>query len=157
MQEALVRALRARRPHIRAHWEALLRVEPVTSPLAQPETMVHLIDWSIDEVFALLRNRRGRRPQSPPATLADARAECHCGRNPLLSHFVAGEQALLEALVLAQAATPALDPVARDTAVAELYLAVRTLAQREVDSFCSLCQHRAVSKGADTEAQRAPV
>ncbi len=145
MQKFLVRALQARRPHIRAHWEILLRGEPVNSPLAQAEMMIRLIDWSLDEVFALLQGSRARRAHRPSAPLLAGRAACQCGRNPLLAHFIAGEQAMLEALVLAQAATRALDPAARDTSVAELYRAVRTLAHREVDAFCSLCQHRAIS------------
>jgi hypothetical protein len=142
MNHDFVRALRVRRPHIRARWAALLRIEPVNSPLAEPAALVHLINWSIDEVLASLQKRAHPRSRSPAGALTTARAACHCGKNPLLTHFVAGEQALLEALVLAQAEAPALDPVQRDTAVAELYVAVRTLAQREVASFCSLCQHR---------------
>ena len=149
MQQELVDALRAQRAQIRGHWEALLRVEPVSSPLARPETLVHLIDWSIDEVFSLLLHRSASPAGSTQPPPARSRAVCHCGNNPLLAHFIAGEQALVEALVLVQVATPGVDAGVRTAAVTELYHAVRTVARREVGSFCALCQHPAVSNSAD--------
>ena len=155
MQAIIVRTLLARRPQIRARWEALLRIERVTSPLAHPEMLVHLIDWSIDEVFAALRPKATRKNSPAPCPLAALRDECACGLNPFLAFFLAGEQAVLEALVLAQAAEPALAPGASDTAVSELYFALRQLRRREVESFCSLCQHRADHRPAVRAATQA--
>lgn len=143
MQEELVCALDARRPEIRGRWRALLRAERATSPLAHPDALVHLVDWTIDEVLGALRASRRSTTPSPARSKAEAlRADCACGRNPFLAFFLAGEQAMLEALVLTQAAQPALDPAARDTAVAELWLVLRLVRTREVQAFCSLCQHR---------------
>jgi len=143
MQEALIGALQARRPQVRARWEALLRVERVTTPLANPDALVHLIDSTLDEIMERLRQPRpGPRNFLRPVSYATIRATCECGRNPLLAYFLAGEQALLEALVLAQSESPPTDASERSTAVAELYIAVRRLAQREVEAFCAVCQHR---------------
>src|SRR3954462_4663597 len=103
MQEELVRALRDRRAETRARWEALLRIEKVNTPLANPDALVFMIDWTLDEVFgALLRPLSSRRR---PAKFENhrPRPECPCGRNPLLAYFAAGEQALEEALILEQA------------------------------------------------------
>ncbi|MDO8544215.1 MAG: hypothetical protein Q7S40_27570 [Opitutaceae bacterium] len=140
MQEDLIRALRDRRGDIRARWETLLRIERVNTPLANPDALVFMIDWTCDELFAALnhpgRRRAGRSPESP------ARPECPCGRNPLLTYFAAGEQALEEALILEQASRPTLEPAQRDAAFAELQLAVREIARREIESFCAVCQYR---------------
>jgi hypothetical protein len=141
MQDYLVRALRSRLPEIRAQWEALLHAEPVKTPLAYPDSLVHLLDWTLEEIFRGLTlpvRRRLTRKASPP----NDRQICPCGRNPLLTYFAAGEQAMREALVLAQAATPALDPIERDVALVELDLVFRHIAQREIESFCGVCQYR---------------
>jgi hypothetical protein len=147
MQDSLVQALRTQRPQIRERWEHLLRVERAHTALAHPDTLVHLLDWSIDAVLHALTARPPLR-RLPTAESSRLRAECECGRNPLLHFFIAGEQALLEALVLAQSHLPHLEPASRDHAVTELYLAVRRLARAEVTVICSLCQHRSGSKTA---------
>jgi len=148
MQESFVAALGTRRPQIRERWEALLRIERVNTPLANPNALVFMIDWTLDEVFAALRNPHGRRRTARSADVAAARAECPCGRNPLLAYFAAGEQALHEALVLMQAELPALDPVERDAAFAALTLTVREISRREIESFCAVCQYRQGAQGA---------
>lgn len=147
MEESLVQALHTRRPQIRERWEALLRVERATTALAHPDTLVHLVDWSLAEVLRTLPLRTPPHRSSGQAH-AGLRAGCACGRNPLLHFFIAGEQAMLEALVVAQAELPGLDPIRRDRAVTELYLVMRGLAHAEVASFCSLCQHRAAGQAA---------
>ncbi|HVU32781.1 MAG TPA: hypothetical protein VHE61_05065 [Opitutaceae bacterium] len=142
MQDDLVRALRARRAEIHARWEALLRIEKVNTPLANPDALVFMIDWTLDECFAGLRPLSLRRRNGhAPAALAP-RPECPCGRNPLLAYFAAGEQAIEEALILEQASASAIDPVQRDDAFAELKLTVREIARREIEAFCAVCQFR---------------
>ena len=138
MQEELAHALHARRPQIRERWEALLRVERACSPLAHPDSLVHLVNWALDEVIGILRqDDGGAQPVLEPA------AECLCGRNPYAGFFRAGEQSIMEALILVQVEQAAsLNPKARDRAVAELNAALRGIRNREVTSFCSLCQHR---------------
>jgi hypothetical protein len=145
MRESWIRAISTRRHLIRERWEALLRAERANSPLANPDALAHLIEWTLDEVLKELRKPRAHHKTSPAPSMNALRADCHCGRNPYFIHFMAGEQALLEALVHVQAEESPLDPELRDDAVAELYAVNRQLAKREVDAFCSLCQHRAVS------------
>lgn len=133
MQQALVCALRARRPEIHARWEALLRVERANTPLAHPDTLVHLIDWSLDEIFLAL--------STPPSTRAHT-LNCSCGRNPYLAYFAAGEQAMHEALVLTQSASPSLHADERDHALLGLKRVLEHIAQREIQAFCAVCQFR---------------
>jgi hypothetical protein len=135
--------LRAQCPQMRERWETLLHAEPITTPLAHPDALVHLINWTLEEVFRELgavpsRRRRGQRHRTAETT----RPACPCGRNPLLAYFAAGEQVLREALVLAQAASPALDPFERDASLEELNLVFQQIARREIESFCGVCQHR---------------
>lgn len=149
MREDLVRALRSQLPQIRERWEALLHAEPVNTPLAYPDTLIHLLDWTLEQLFEGLANlslprRTGRRPTCP-----DYRLDCACGRNPLLTYFIAGDQAMREALVLAQAAAPTLDPIERDASLHELDWVFRHIAHREIDSFCGVCQYR---DGGQTES-----
>lgn len=152
MQDELVRALRGRRAEIHARWEALLRIEKVNTPLANPDALVFMIDWTLDECFASLRPpgaRHSSERAEPPAT----KPECPCGRNPLLTYFAAGEQAIEEALILEQARASSIDPVQRDNAFAELKLTVREIARREIEAFCAVCQFRT---GAPVEPMNAP-
>jgi hypothetical protein len=142
MQETLVQALRSQLPHIREQWEALLHAEPVKTPLAYPDSLVHLLDWTLEEIFHGLVALPDRRRVSRNAHLANERPTCPCGRNPLLTYFAAGEQAMREALVLAQVALPSLDPIERDAALEELDLVFHQIARREIESFCGVCQYR---------------
>ena len=143
MQENLVHDLCGRRLRIRAHWEALLKMERTATPLGRPELLVYLIDETLDEIFRTLRHDRAA--PLPLETFAPPdRARCECGRNPFLTYFVAGEQAMLEELIHAQAEAADADRAANVTAAAELSSLVRQLALREVETFCSLCTHAAV-------------
>ena len=153
MQEELLNALRFRRPQIRTRWAELLHVEPTLTPLGHPDALVHLLDWTLDEIHRalqdpLLRRRLGRR-----LTVSGARSECPCGRNPLLGYFAAGQQVLQEALVLAQAASPELDPIERDASLEELNLVLHEIARREIEAFCGVCQFR--DRSAEVHASHA--
>lgn len=150
MQDELVRALRARRAEIHARWEALLRIEKVNTPLANPDALVFMIDWTLDECFATLRPPHARRQNGLPTDRGALKADCPCGRNPLLAYFAAGEQAIEEALILQQASASSIDPVQRDDAFAELKLTVREIARREIEAFCSVCQFRHGAPAAGT-------
>lgn len=142
MQEPLLNRLSGQRQRIHARWDTLLRTERVTSPLAYPDALVHLIDWALDQIFAALHDPATARRAEHASGRTTARPECPCGRNPLLAFFLAGEQALLEALVLEQASHQPVDPTDRDTSLGELYFVIRSIARREVDAFCSVCQYR---------------
>ena len=141
MQECLIRALSSRRRLIHRRWEDLLRMERAETPLANPEALVHLIDWTLEKIFGRLHGKKAPFSVGLPPRAEALRAHCSCGRNPFFKHFLAGEQALLEALVLAQKEDPNLDPVLRDSAVAELYLVVNELGRCEVELLCSLCEN----------------
>ncbi len=139
MQESLLRRMRAQRTQIRSRWEALLRVEKLKTPLANPDTLVYLFDQTLDEIFAALRH-----PPSPIPAIPLARG---CEKNPLVTYFAAGEQALLEALVHAQAEVKGLTPEHRDADFAELKQVMHTLAQKEISTLDEVCQpHSAKSK-----------
>jgi hypothetical protein len=154
MQETLVSALRTQRVQVRARWEALLRVEPVGTPLGHPDALVHLIDWTLDEIFTALTNPLARHRSSRGRMVAEEPPHCPCGRNPLLAYFAAGEQSMHEALVLAQAAVPNLDPMERDVSLEELNLVLRHISRREIDAFCGVCQYR--TDRVRTECARVP-
>lgn len=142
MQELLMHSLRGQLPQIRQRWEALLHVEPVNTPLAYPDAVVHLLDWTLDEIFSALSSLSSRRRVARKTSHPGEHPECPCGRNPLLAYFAAGEQAMREALVLAQAALPVLDPVERDASLHELDHVFHQIAHREIESFCGVCQYR---------------
>ncbi|MEO5961188.1 MAG: hypothetical protein ABIZ49_02310 [Opitutaceae bacterium] len=155
MQEPLIGALRARRPKVHAQWAALLRAEPVVSPLGHPEALVHLIDWSLDEIFSALVSPLARHRAGGTRLDHDRQTVCPCGRNPLLVYFAAAEQAMHEALVLAQAASAPLDPLERDASFAELNLVLQQISRREIEAFCGVCQFRHGGEPAECHAGHA--
>mgnify|MGYP001316387927 CR=1 FL=1 len=137
MNLEFLRALESQRPGIRANWENLLRLERMSTPLANPDTLVHLLDVTLNEIFLDLRLwSPRRRPSHVPAPA------CPCGRNPLLAYFAAGRQALHQALVVAQASTPEVAPAERNETMACLDQVFGRIARREIESFCAICQFR---------------
>lgn len=136
---------------MRSHWEALLRAEPVITPLGHPDALMHLIDRTLDEIFAAIVSRL--HPQPADDRLSPClRFDCPCGKNPLLAYFAAGAQAMREGLVLAQFDAAPLDPLERDAAFDELTLVLQQTAQREIESFCGICQLRRDATSAATSA-----
>lgn len=142
MQADLIRDLEAQRPKLSERWEDLLRIERAISPLASPDILVHMFRLTLDELFAALSSG-----ESHPAASRPLSAACPCGRNPLLTYFSAGRQALEEALVNVQASRPAVLAVERDRALAELEAAYGQIARREIESFCAVCQFRRPEEG----------
>jgi hypothetical protein len=140
----LVASLRFQSPQIRARWEALLHVEPINTPLGHPDALAYLIDWTLEEIFHALGTLSHRRHPSRRNGTAEFGSKC-CGRNPLLTYFAAGEQAMHEALVLAQAAIPALTPIERDASLHELDLVLRQISRREIEAFCGVCQYHLIT------------
>jgi hypothetical protein len=136
MEESLVQPLQARRAEIRSRWSDLLHVERALSPLAHPDTLAFLLDETLENIFTGLSSAVGQKNPAP------AWPRCACGLNPYLRFYVAGELALLEALVIIQAEIHMRDANARDRAVLELYAVVRRFACDDVELFCSLCQLR---------------
>lgn len=142
MQSDLLGAFRARQPELRARWGELLRVEPVNTPLAHPDALAHLIDWTLEEIFKDLATGAPHHRWDADGAMTPNRALCACGRNPLLAYFDAASQALREALIWAQAASPMLGPRERDASLEELNRVISHIARREIEAFCGVCQHR---------------
>ena len=135
MQPVVLRHLRARRAQIRSTWAALLRIEPVTTPLAEPQVLSYLFGATLDRIFDAL--------ECPARELCPAAFHCPCGLSPFLAYFRAAEQALLEALVLVHAQkSPGLDATERAQDVSDLKTAVRSIGGEEIALFGSICRHR---------------
>jgi len=156
MDERMLHALEAQRNELHARWEALLRVEPVITPLGQPEALKHMIDFTLKTLFTSLHTPHAQRKKHLKSVRewASDRALCPCGKNPLTAYFVAGEQALLETLILVQSVLPDCAET-RATAVYEMKLAMAHVAHREIETFCALCQLRSQGGSASTEAHGA--
>jgi hypothetical protein len=150
MQSELLGALCARQSDIRARWTELLHVEPVNTPLAHPEALTHLIDWTLAEIFRALTTGGPRERFTHPHVSTPNRSLCVCGKNPLLTYFEAAAQALREALVLVQVTRPFLDPIERDASLEELNLVLARVARHEIEAFCGICQHRSNSSESAT-------
>ena len=136
MDARFIDALDSRREEIRYRWEVLLRIERVVSPLGDPDTLVYLIDFTLNQILQALREGASRPvPQ-------DALRSCDCHHNPFLGYFRAGRQALMEGLILAQARLAPLDAASRDGSLAQLRDTVEALAHREITTFCSLCERQ---------------
>jgi hypothetical protein len=115
----------------------LLRLERASSPLAMPDTLVYLLDTTLNEVF---REMAAWSPRRHPNVLAPA--ICPCGRNPLLVYFSAGRQALRDALIRIQSAGPVPTCAQRDLALACLDQVFNYISRREITAFCAVCQFR---------------
>lgn len=142
MQADVLATLVRRRPEIRQAWEVLLRTERASTPMANPDTLVYMMDLTLDEILKVLHEVK-----TPPGARGE-QPECPCGLNPMLVYFAAMRQVLTEALVLAQAALPSQSPRQRETDLALLTHAADQVSGREVVAFCSLCQRRSSAGGA---------
>lgn len=129
----LVQALSTQRPQIVARWGTYLRMQPVVSALARPDTLMFGVDGVLDEVFARLR-----RP--PPKRPVRRWADNFCSRNPLRAFYAAGEQALLEMMVVAQTSRGHSLPRQRTSALEEVRHAIRAVARRDLEGLASLCR-----------------
>jgi hypothetical protein len=135
MHDRMLALLRDHIPQIRHRWEILLRVEPVSGPLANPDALQYLIPTSIKQVLDRLT-----------LGLDDACGDpvrlpgCECGNNPYRAYFAAGEQAFAETMVLIQVRQAPAERSKGD--FTQVVSAVRRLARQEIDGFCEMCLHR---------------
>lgn len=145
MNERSLRALLAHRATLHSQWAARLRAAPVNSPLAHPDTLVHLMDRTLDQVFHELEHPTARRRQpSLP------RGFCGCGQNPLVTYFHTA--ALAFQTTLAQCADET--PVSRDD-VDDVNRTLTRIARGEIMTFCGLCRRRHATP-ADPAATQTP-
>lgn len=139
MHERIRHTLYSMRPGLRARWEVLLRQAPVHSPLAAPDVLVHLMDWTLEEFFKALTsppNRRRPRPSTSPVTYY-----CPCGSNPLQTYFSCFKQTLHEALEKINRAGLCTTVAERDIIATETEIAFALVSNRELETFCSVCRH----------------
>ena len=140
MHDKLLRTLQELRPTVLERWETLLRAEPVTSPLANPDALVYLMNWTLDRFATALRGPLSRRRiadhgSNKPKYIEESRL-CACKMNPLLAYFATAEQALIQAIL------PMLQPRERESVLSAVRLAMQAVAKREIDTFCAVCQRR---------------
>ncbi len=133
MNERCLHALQARRPTLHSRWAELLRAAPVNSPLAHPDTLIHMMGRTLDQVFHELSHPSARKRQ--PGLPEDF---CRCGHNPLVTYFATASLAFQT--TLAQCADEM--PVSRDDAD-EVKRTLTRMARREIMTFCALCLRRA--------------
>lgn len=140
MEPQLVDGLRRRRTETKARWIALLHIEPVTTPLANPATLAFMIDDSLDAVLAALGDPR---PARHGRQASPNRGQSHGSdsSNPFNAYFLAGKQALLEALVLAETEASGCNHEQREAAVAELTGIIEWVIGGEVNAFGQVCQN----------------
>jgi hypothetical protein len=143
MRASTLHSLSQQRLALRLRWEALLRDEPVNSPLAHPDSLIHLMDWTLDNFFAELRHPSTLRDDAPArdsreAAFAspDASALCPCARNPFIAYFATAECALVETLL------PLLSADSQTASLATARTALQRIGRAEIATFCAICQQR---------------
>ena len=125
---------------IKTCWEVLLRAEPPSSPLGNPDTLVFMMDRTLDTFFTAALSPHPRRWLARHPLLCNSLSEtCPCQKNPLRHYFVSGEQAIL---AIAGQALPELEPKPEEEEqiLSELQLTFHSLAQYELQTFCDLCR-----------------
>ncbi len=129
------------RPIIKACWEVLLRDEPTASALGNPDTLVFMMDQTLDAFFAALHSRTPRRWLARHPLLTGSLPEtCPCGRNPLVPYYQTGEQAVLAIAAQALDKTANLPAAGQERILEEVQIAFHFLAQHELQVFCDLCR-----------------
>lgn len=132
MDDGVTGRLKGLRPLIKQRWETLLRAEPVASPLASPDTLIFLMDETLDELTAALGTRSLRAwLRHNQAVVAPLQGQCACGINPLLTYYTTGRLALCE--VAADKIGPAFT---------EVLLFYHSLAQNDIEALCGVCRHQ---------------
>lgn len=141
MHDSFLRALQTHKPQLRRRWEELLRAERVTSGMANPDHLIYLMDWTLDQLLNELRQARFRRHLDGRQKTIE-RHPCACGKNPLLAYFSACEQAVIEILFLAEGELSNLSSIERSASLEDLKSAIHEVARRDIEAFCAVCQSR---------------
>ena len=159
MRRQFLRQFVELRPIVKACWEVLLRDEPSASALGNPDTLVFMMDSTLDAFFAALHSRTPRRWLAHHPLLCGTLPEtCPCGRNPLLSYYLSGEQAVLAIAAQALDKSAKLPAAQQERILAEVQIAFHYLAQHELQVFCDLCHGtcRRARAGLVTGKRRGP-
>ncbi len=153
MHRSFVAELAARRAAIKQAWERQLRHEPVTSPLANPDTLVLLMDRTLEDLVAALSLRCRVSDPTPARSL---RSGCLCGLNPFLAYFRVAASILPGAMAPRAERCPELDGPGYAACVQELLVELQNLAAAEIRSFCATCQTGIARGGRAAIAAQAP-
>jgi len=131
--------LRARRQIIKSAWERRLRSESVTSALANPDTLVMMMDRTFDELLASIaessHSGRGARDHFKRTGTG-----CLCGLNPLLAYFRTFAITLCGVVEAGGKPFAVMPPESLALCLDETLLVLREIAQRDVAAFCAVCQ-----------------
>jgi len=132
MHSRLAVLLHAQRTLLKAEWRRRLRIEPASTPLANPDTLVYLMDETLTQLEALVRDRPTPRWLRLRKThLGPLRLLCPCGLNPLLAYFSTGVEALDAVL--------STDEYLTEEEISVLCQAWHFLAQSEIEALCEGC------------------
>ncbi len=137
MHRSFVAEFAARRPAIKHAWERKLRLEAVTSPLANPDTLVLLMDRTLDDLHEALGNRC--LAAIPPPARA-MRTGCLCGLNPLLAYFRVAASVIPTVMSQGADRCPALSASTYAACLQETLAVIQATAHEEIRSFCAMCQ-----------------
>ncbi len=107
----------------------MLRTEPTLSPLGNPDTLVYMMDETIDRLLATLR--QGGPMPDRKSQVTPLQRRCACGLNPLLNYYATGE------LAVHAVASPTCG-----ASVDEVVSAFHAIARKEIDTLCSVCCYR---------------
>ncbi|MFT3828795.1 MAG: hypothetical protein QM691_03715 [Opitutaceae bacterium] len=140
MHRSFVAELAARRATIKQSWERKLRHEPVTSPLANPDTLVLLMDHTLDDLGAALAQRCRMSAPESAANRVLRGTGCICGLNPLLAYFRVAASVLPAAMCAGAERCPELSASAYAACLQEMQAELHALASEEIRDFCATCQ-----------------
>ncbi len=138
MQGSFLAELALRRPAIKQAWERRLRKEPITSPLANPDTLVLLMDRTLDELQRALASLQPLPP--PQAAPRPIRSGCLCGLNPLLAYFRVAASVLPAQMCIGADRCPDLSAGDYAICMQEMLGQLQVIASEEIRAFCAMCQ-----------------
>lgn len=137
MHPSFLAELSHRRPAIKQAWERKLRLEPITSPLANPDTLVLLMDRTLEE---LIRSLATRCETATSGANRAPRTGCLCGLNPLLAYFRVAASVLPAQMCSSADHCPELSATEYTACLQEMMAEIHVIAADEIRSFCAMCQ-----------------
>lgn len=141
VEKRVTTKLEALRPAVKERWEDLLRLEPTLTPLANPDTLVFMMDATLTQLLSALAAPSFKRwMKKNPTCVAPMQSRCHCSINPLLTYYTTGELALRAA---------AGSSLGQD--LEEVLLYFHSLGQREIESLCGVCAYKDSAACPDTQ------
>lgn len=135
------------RASIKSEWKKLLRQEPAATALANPDTLAYLMDSTLDQLFAGLRQPNEKWLRDIARSRRPLRESCSCHLSPLIVYFSTGELALHAVASRSHAGD-----------LPEISLLFHAIAHEEINALCSVCMRRdgpgCLSRPPESENQR---